>query len=103
MIWSEEFEKEENPDIIIGIFSHFLKHKELIQLLYSSNLSHLLMKNIYNCCGPKHDQDNASAYFNAWLAGSIFASIDEWVNRGMQETPEQMRILFQIKLKTISI
>lgn len=90
MIWHEELEKEENPDVIIGLFSHFLKHKELIQLLYNSNLSNLLMKNVYNCCGPKPDQDNVTAYFNASLAGGVFAWCDEWVKRGMQETQQEM-------------
>lgn len=91
--WGAEFEKKEEPNIVRDLFSHFYEHKDLLNLLYQTGLSHLLFTSIRDICGPKDDMDNPHAYWQALISGAIFSWCDEWVRRGMQETPEEMATL----------
>lgn len=88
--WGAAFEQEEKPDVVLSLFRHFAGLERPIKLLYRAGLSHLLLRNIQDCCGPKPMQPNKLAYWNAWLAGGLFGWVDEWVKRGMQESPEEM-------------
>lgn len=88
--WWEAIQQEEKPDVILSLFRHLAGLERPIKLLYKAGLSHLLLRNIQNCCGPKPMQPNTLAYWNAWLAGGLFGWVDEWVKRGMQESPEEM-------------
>ena len=88
--WGSEFEKKENPNIVRDLFCHFYEHKDLLNLLYRAGLSHLLFSSIRDICGPKEEMDNPHAYWQALLSGAIFSWCDEWIRRGMQETPDEM-------------
>lgn len=65
-----------------------------------------MYKLIRKYCGLEEKIDNnVGAYFLSMFAGAFFGWCDEWVKRGMQETPEQIKELLkqweeQQKLKT---
>lgn len=64
-------------------------------MLYRSNLSYLVLENIKEVCGPKAEQDDLQAYFNSWLAHGLFGWINEWIVRGMKESPKEMAQLIK--------
>lgn len=91
--WSDEFESGSRLTLQESLLNHYYTHRSFYELLYRCGLSHLLLENIKVVCGAKPEQDNATAYNFAWFAGGLFGCIDEWIIRGMQETPEQMSLL----------
>jgi AcrR family transcriptional regulator len=92
--WFEIISEDANEDIVLGLFRHSLEMKEMAQLVYQHNLSHLLFKNIHDCVGPKSTDTVEEAYQNAYLAGSMFGVLDEWIRRGMNTSPEEMSEIF---------
>lgn len=88
-------EKRENADWVENLFSHYKYYSEVYYLLYRSNLSHLILDNIKVVCGPKIEQDNLQAYVNSWLAYGLFGWINEWIARGMKESPKEMSRLIK--------
>lgn len=88
-------EKMENADWVENLFSHYKYYSEVYYLLYRSNLSHLILDNIKVVYGPKIEQDNLQAYVNSWLAYGLFGWINEWIARGMKESPKEMSRLIK--------
>ena len=68
--------------------------RETIQLLYRSNLSHLLMEHIVMCGRESLTGDAANAYQTAFMSGGLCGLTNEWIMRGMKETPKDMQLLF---------
>lgn len=88
--WGKAFEQEENPNIIKSLFTHFYQDKDLLNLLYSSGLEHLILQSLRNVCGPKPEHNNIQAYWQAMLSGAIYSWCIEWIHRGMMEMPEEI-------------
>ena len=78
---------------VLSMFRYMLSIEREIRLLYASGLSHLLLRHIRGVCGARPGQPNSEAYMRASLAGGIFGWCDEWVRRGMPESPEEMASL----------
>lgn len=91
--WSEVLMQNKSNDIILEVFTLFYENRDFIRILYKANLSHLLMRCLWINNGPKPEHPNHLAYWNAKLTGGLFLWCDEWIRRGMQETPEEMRAL----------
>ncbi|MDU3721617.1 MAG: TetR/AcrR family transcriptional regulator [Clostridium celatum] len=88
--WGSEFEQSKDPNLVESLFNHYKKYSEFYKLLYYSNLFHLVLDNIKSVCGPKPEQDSLQAYTSAWFAYGLFGWINEWVARGMNESPTEM-------------
>ena len=93
--WGSEFENSENPDFVESLFGHYKKHSEVYTLLFSSNLSYLVLDNIKTVCGPKPKQEAIQAYWSAWFAYGLFGWIEEWITRGMKESPKEIAQLIK--------
>ena len=85
------------PDFnfVEALFEHYYENRELCLLLYRQGLSHLTLQSIKAACGPRPEQSNGEAYAAAFLAYALYGWLDEWFNRGMQETPEEMAALWE--------
>ena len=95
--WEEKLklEQREESDWIENLFGLYKNYSEVYKLLYRSNLSYLVLENIKEVCGPKAEQDDLQAYFNSWLAPGLFGWINEWIVRGMKESPKEMAQLIK--------
>ena len=87
---NEKIEKDPNPDFAIYIFNLFYEDKNVILLMYKNNLSYLFERAIKENFGPKDTKSNSESYMLAFIQGAIYGMIEEWINRGMSETPKQM-------------
>ena len=87
-----------NPDryihVIAAMFQHFTDMKDEINLMYSAGLSHLLMEHIVRCGKQSLTGETQNAYQTAFMSGGLFGLTNEWVLRGMKETPAEMEMLF---------
>ena len=98
--WGTEFEKSNDPNLLVeSLFGHYSKYSEFYKLLYTSNLFHLVLDNIKAVCGPKPEQNSLQAYTSAWFAYGLFGWINEWIARGMKESPKEMAQLDKNQLQ----
>lgn len=103
--WKSQTESngKELGEQVIDLFE---MERPILGVIYKNGLEHLMYKLIRKYCGLEEKIDNnVGAYFLSMFAGAFFGWCDEWVKRGMQETPEQIKELLkqweeQQKLKT---
>lgn len=91
--WRSEFEHAQNQDFSDSLLQHFYHNKDFYLLLYRSDLSFMLLENIKSACGVKPESPPILAYGAASIAGALFGWIDEWISRGMKETPRELKKL----------
>lgn len=92
-IWKKDWNNDEN--VGLQIFTFFQKNKDIIDLLYKSNLQFMLIDNILFCFDYNKKDSNVVAYSKVTIAYLIFGWCDEWYKRGMIETPEEMMKYFE--------
>ncbi|MDD6799823.1 MAG: TetR/AcrR family transcriptional regulator [Firmicutes bacterium] len=92
--WRAEYKGTTSIELVQAIFEHYRKNKELSILLYKQGLAHISLQSVKDSCGAKPEQDNNTAYFSAFFSHGLYGWIEEWFKRGMQETPEEMAMLF---------
>ena len=93
--WSKQYEGNNHADFVESIFAHYWKHRELCIILYKQGLAYLTLQSMKDVCGPKPEQPNIVAYTTAYLSYGLYGWIEEWFNRGMQETPKEMSVLWK--------
>ena len=97
--WWNEYTVNPNPNIIAETFQHFLNMREEILLLYKAGLSHLLMEHIILCGKQSLTGEVINAYQTAFMSGGLCGLTNQWILRGMKETPAEMQALFLVQGK----
>lgn len=92
--WWSEYIAAPDPYVIAATFQHFLTMREEILLLYKAGLSYLLMEHIVLCGKQSLTGELRNAYQTAFMSGGFCGLTDQWVLRGMKETPAEMQALF---------
>ncbi|MGM9619338.1 MAG: TetR/AcrR family transcriptional regulator C-terminal domain-containing protein [Oscillospiraceae bacterium] len=93
--WGREFEAAGDPDWALSLLRHYYGQRDFYMLLYRCGLSHHMLAIIRETVGVEAETQNVPAYMKAWFAGALFGWIEEWIRRGMRETPEQMQELLR--------
>ena len=96
--WKSGWEKDNSLPLSSGIgmiFEHFEQHSAFYTLLNKRHLIYLLKDVILDTFELKPDLPKAEAYAKAFVAYSLYGWIEVWFQRGMQESPEEMKLLFQ--------
>ena len=93
-IWWDEnynlFLKEENY-ISLSLFKYLLSLKERIIIVYQRGLSYIFEKHIFDSAINGRDIfDKEQSYSSARVSGAIVGLTNEWVRRGMQDSPEYL-------------
>ena len=91
--WEREYkasEKESNAALYGSLFNHLKEHSDFYLLLKERGLMHLLLEVYLEKWGPKPNYPNEWAYATAFLSYGTYGWIEEWINRGMQESAETM-------------
>ena len=96
--WKKDFDANPSDDFVVSLFTYFYENKELYLLLYKANLSNLLYEGIRIASGINSPPNNISTYRVATFAGTLFGLIDEWIRKGMLETPEEFYYLINFIL-----
>lgn len=90
------FEQETRDDKLFGSFFKLLsQHAELYQLLYKRKLLYLLRQALMELLSPKPEDSNFYAYTVAFVAGGLYSWVEEWIRRGMPESPEKIEELLK--------
>lgn len=91
--WECDFSIGPNQDLSDSLLRHFYQNRDFYLLLYRSGLSWMLFESIKSACGVRSDAPPVLAYGAASIAGALFGWIDEWISRGMRETPRELKNL----------
>lgn len=96
--WQRDCESNANlplSDLLGMLFSHFENNRNFYSLLNEKNLIYLLKDRIIKICGLEPGLPKAEAYAKAFAAYSLYGWVEVWFQRGMQESAEEIRQLFQ--------
>ena len=92
--WLDGYMVHLHPNVLEEIFRNLLAMQEEILLLYHAGLSHLLMEHFVLCGKQSLTEELSDVYQTAFISGGTWGLINEWILRGMKETPEDMQALF---------
>lgn len=96
--WKSDWEKDNSIPLSSGIsmiFGHFEQHRDFYHLLNERHLIYLLKDVMMDLMEFKPDLPKAEAYAKAFVAYTLYGWVEVWFQRGMQESAEEMRQLFQ--------
>ncbi len=96
--WTAEYDKKAShseDDLMVCMFAHLGSYRAFYLLLCQRKLLYLLKDVLKEIIGPKPEYPNADAYATAFIFSGIYGWIEEWINRGMQESEEEMSILLK--------
>ena len=91
--WDHEYKatgKDSNAELYGSLFKHLKDNAEFYLLLKERNLMHLFLEVFLERKGPKSEYENLWAYTTAFITYGTYGWIEEWINRGMQESAETM-------------
>lgn len=90
--WWNSFPEKPPKHVFTEIFHFLYAMNQEIDLIYKAGLSHMLMDLIILCSKEEEpdDIDLRSLYQNAANAGTLWCIINEWIQRGMKESPTEM-------------
>lgn len=96
--WKSDWQKNNSMPLsaLIGkIFEHIEQHWGFYHLLNERHLIYLLKDVILDIMELKPDLPKGEAYAKAFAAYSLYGWIEVWFLRGMQESSQEMKQLFQ--------
>ena len=82
-------------DFTKALFEHYYKERNVFMLLHRQGLSYLNLESIRSACGPKPGMSGIQAYQAAFIAYGLYGWIEQWFERGMKESPEEMSELLK--------
>ena len=91
--WDQEYKasgKSSNAELYGSLFQHLKNYSEFYLLLRERNLMHLFLEVFLERNGPKSEYENMWAYTTVFVTYGTYGWIEEWINRGMQESAETM-------------
>ena len=91
-------------NVSVSLFEYLLSLKETILIVYQRGLSHIFEKHIFDSAiNGRSIFDKEQSYSSARVSGSIVGLTNEWVRRGMQDSPEYLAKFLnkEIEYKTI--
>ena len=91
--WDQDYKasgKDSNAELYGSLFKHLKDNADFYLLLKERNLMHLFLEVFLERNGPKSEYENMWAYTTAFITYGTYGWIEEWINRGMQESAETM-------------
>lgn len=91
--WGTAFENDPNssPFNVFGsLFKHYKEHSSFYSTLIRQNMSYIILDTIKKTVGLLPELSNKEAYEKAFFAYGLYGWICEWIQRGMQESPEEI-------------
>lgn len=96
--WGKQFEDDPNSsffNVFGSLFHHYKEYSNFYTTLIRQNMSYLILDTIKFKINLSKDDTNIDAYGKAFFAYGLYGWICEWIDRGMQETPDEINELFK--------
>lgn len=92
--WGKEFEALGDPNKFSdSLVRHYYKHKDVYLMLYKQGLSDMIYETIRGAMKLHEAQHNLERYAKSMIAGMIWGWVDEWMRKGMPESPDEIALL----------
>ena len=88
--WKADLKKDPDQRFSQVLLERFYRHRDFFLSLYRSHLSWMLHDHLNDFCGLNSTLPPVAAYAIAAIAGALFGWVDEWISRGMLETPAEL-------------
>ena len=88
--WRSVYDETPEDHRMALLLNHFYNNKDFYLAMYHAHLSDMLRESIQEAWRLSEQKDNKVAYLIAWDAGAAIGWIEEWIKRGMVETPKEM-------------
>lgn len=82
--------EESNAKMYGSLFQYLKENADLFLMLKTRGLMYLFLEVFMEIWGPRPEYENIWAYTTAFIAYGTYGWIEEWINRGMQESAETM-------------
>lgn len=69
------------------------KHQDFYEVLHKTGRDTVLRQSLRKKIGMTKELSNLDAYQKVFFADGVSGWIEEWIERGMQETPEELNEL----------
>ena len=93
--WGEAYEALGRLDELLpSLLRHFYKHRDFYLLLYKRGLSHYILDAVRGAMDFSGKSD-AEVYSLNWFAGGLYGVVTEWMRRGMEGPPEEVKRFLQ--------
>ena len=79
----------------LSIFDFFKEHEAFYTILRRAGLSDIIMDTIVGMADTSNCRTNLDAYLRSFWAYGVYGWLVEWIDRGMQETSEDLVKLFE--------
>ena len=102
--WSQELESDPGAkpwDVFESLFCHMKKHQAFYEVLHKTGRDNVLRISLREKIGLTKDLSNSDAYQKVFFADGVSGWIEEWIERGMQETPAELNELFVSYFNTV--
>lgn len=106
MEWGRNFEinPESKASIVFeSLFQHLMDHSDFYTLLYKANMADIILQAIKDKIQMSSSRPNSDAYEKSFFAFGIYGWINEWVQRGMNESPEELNDMFKNSITKLLI
>ncbi len=94
--WTRDFESsahEQPSDVFVSLFTHLKDNQEFYEILHSTGWDHILKDTIRYKLGVTPELSNLDAYQKVFFADGMTGWIEEWIERGMQESPDELNTM----------
>ena len=91
--WTHEFESDPDSQpwtVFESLFCHMKKHQAFYEVLHTTGRDNVLRTSLREKIGLTQELANEEAYRKAFFADGISGWIEEWIERGMPETPGEL-------------
>ena len=89
-LWSQELESDSGAkpwDVFESLFCQLKEHQAFYEVLHKTGRDNVLRISLREKIGLTKDLSNSDAYQKVFFADGVSGWIEEWIERGMQETP----------------
>lgn len=96
--WTKEFESSPNTkpwEVFQSLFCHIKKYQTFYEVLHKTGRDTILRTSLREKIGWTKNLSNADAYQKIFFADGISGWIEEWIERGMKESPDKLDQMLQ--------
>ena len=96
--WGRQFENDPESsffNVFSSLFHHYKEHSDFYTLLLNQGMSYMILDTMKRKTNLSKEDPNFDAYEKAFFSYGLYGWICEWIERGMQETPDEINELFE--------
>ena len=92
-----KFNPDSTPESLFpSLFDFYRDHREFYTILYNACMSSIMMETIIGTIQILPEMPNLEAYMKSFWAYGIYGWMLEWIKRGMHESGDELKALFEL-------